>query len=66
MTSWERGEDYAKKVATELMEQIKRGDAPWQKPWKPGELATPDPFSIGKKHTGEDDPRQIETEETDG
>ena len=29
------------KVADELMERIKRGDAPWQKPWKPGKLAKP-------------------------
>ena len=34
---WQRGEDYAKKVSGELIEQIKRGVAPWQKPWKPGE-----------------------------
>ncbi len=29
------GRGPAKKVAAEAMEQIKRGDAPWQKPWKP-------------------------------
>ena len=34
---WKRGEDYAKKVSGELIEQIKRGVAPWQKPWKPEE-----------------------------
>ena len=34
---WQRGEDYAKKVSDEIIEQIKRGVAPWQKPWKPGE-----------------------------
>ena len=33
----QRGEDYAKKVSSELIEQIKEGVAPWQKPWKPGE-----------------------------
>ena len=31
----QRGRGPAKKVAAEVMEQIKRGDAPWQKPWKP-------------------------------
>ena len=31
----------AKKVAAEVIEQIKRGDAPWQKPWKPGERVEP-------------------------
>ena len=37
---WRRGEDYAQKDRRELIEQIKRGDAPWRKPWKPGELLT--------------------------
>ena len=30
----------------ELIEQIKRGDAPWQKPWKPGELLKPMSFEL--------------------
>ena len=29
---WQRGEDYAKKVSSEIIDQIKRGVAPWQKP----------------------------------
>ena len=33
--------DYAKRVADELIDQIKRGVAPWQTPWKPGERCTP-------------------------
>ena len=41
---WRRGEDYAKKDRGELIEQIKRGDAPWQKPWKPGKLLKPMKF----------------------
>ena len=49
---WQRGEDYAKKVSGELIEQIKVGVAPWQKPWKPGEQSTPENFSTGKKYTG--------------
>ena len=49
---WQRGEDYAKKVSGELIEQIKRGVAPWQKPWKPGEQSTPENFSTGKKYSG--------------
>ena len=36
---WRRGEDYAQKDRRELIEQIKRGDAPWRKPWKPGRVA---------------------------
>ena len=31
---WERREDYAKKVSGEIIDQIKAGVAPWQKPWK--------------------------------
>ena len=49
---WQRGEDYAKKVSGELIEQIKRGVAPWQKPWKPGEQISAENFSTGKKYTG--------------
>ena len=43
---WQRGEDYAKKVSDEIIEQIKRGVAPWQKPWKPGELLKPVSFDL--------------------
>ena len=28
---WKRSEDYAKKVSGEIIEQIKKGTAPWQK-----------------------------------
>ena len=43
---WRRGEDDAKKVSSEIIDQIKRGDAPWQKPWKPGELLKPMSFEL--------------------
>ena len=36
----------AQKDRGELIEQIKRGDAPWQKPWKPGELLKPMSFEL--------------------
>ena len=49
---WQRGEDYAKKVSNELIEQIKGGGAPWQKPWKPGERISAENFSTGKRYTG--------------
>ena len=49
---WQRGEDYAKKLSGELIEQIKRGVAPWQKPWEPGEQSTSENFSTGKKYSG--------------
>ena len=38
---WERAEADAKKVCAEIIEQINRADAPWQKPWKPGDLLNP-------------------------
>ena len=37
---------HAKKVSSEIIDQIKRGDAPWQKPWKPGELLKPMSFEL--------------------
>ena len=49
---WQRGEDYAKKVSGEIIEQIKAGVAPWQKPWKPGEQISAENFSTGKKYSG--------------
>ena len=42
---WERGEEQAKKTSAEIIEQIKAGVAPWQKPWKPGEQSKPEDFS---------------------
>ena len=51
-TLWQRSEDYAKKVSGEIIEQIKAGVAPWQKPWKPGESFMPQNFSTGKPYSG--------------
>ena len=51
-TFWKRSEDYAKKVSGEIIEQIKAGVAPWQKPWKPGEAISAENFSTGQKYTG--------------
>ena len=49
---WQRGEDYAQKVSSEIIDQIKAGVAPWQKPWKPGERHSAENFSTGKQYTG--------------
>ena len=38
--------DRPDEVAAEVIEQIKRGDAPWQKPWKPGVLLKPRRFTM--------------------
>ena len=44
---WEAEAERAKKISAEIIDQIKRGVAPWQKPWKPGEQFTPETFSTG-------------------
>ena len=45
------GTSYARRVSDDLIEQIKQGVAPWQKPWKPGERVAPENFSTGKRYT---------------
>jgi len=44
--------DYAKKVAEGLIEQLKEGTAPWQKPWQPGERVMPYNPTTGKDYRG--------------
>ena len=51
-THYERSEAYAKQVSGEIIEQIKKGTAPWQKPWKPGEQSSPSNLATGKAYTG--------------
>ena len=48
----QRSEEYAKQVSSEIIEQIKKGTAPWQKPWKPGEQSSPSNLATGKAYTG--------------
>lgn len=45
--------DHYENVANELIERIKEGTAPWQKPWEPGE-EPPSPFNpvTGNKYSG--------------
>ena len=51
-THYERSEAYAKQVSGEIIEQIKKGSAPWQKPWKPGEQIGATNVATGKAYTG--------------
>ena len=51
-TYFQGSEDYAKQVSSEIIEQIKKGTAPWQKPWKPGEQSSPSNIETGKAYTG--------------
>lgn len=44
--------DYVKEVAGRIIEQMKQGTAPWQKPWKAGELRLPYNAATGKEYRG--------------
>ena len=47
-----RTEDYYKQFADDIIAQIERGTAPWQKHWKPGENRMPENFSTGARYQG--------------
>lgn len=44
--------DYHKEFADKLIEQIKAGTAPFQKPWKPGERSLPENLASGRRYRG--------------
>ncbi len=48
----ERTERYHKEFAAQLIDQIKKGTAPWQKPWKPGERIGPRNLASGRPYSG--------------
>jgi len=48
----ERTERYHKEFAVQLIEQIKKGTAPWQKPWKAGERIGPRNLASGRPYSG--------------
>ncbi len=43
---------FHEQVAENLIDQLKKGTAPWQKPWKPGDLSAALPFNptTGKRY----------------
>ena len=45
-------DDYARLFADRLIEALKKGTAPWQKPWKPGELSSPLNPTTGRHYRG--------------
>ena len=45
-------EEYYRQFAKEIIGQIERGTAPWQKQWKPGESHMPENFSTGQAYRG--------------
>ena len=48
----ERTERYHKEFAVQLIEQIKKGTAPWQKPWRVGERIGPRNLASGRPYSG--------------
>ena len=47
-----RLETYSHTFAERLIEALKAGTAPWQKPWKPGEMAWPVNATTGRRYQG--------------
>ena len=47
-----RVEKYARTFAERLIEALKAGTAPWQKPWKPGEMSWPANATTGRRYRG--------------
>ena len=47
-----RPDAYAEKVSVEIIAMLKKGVAPWQKPWAPGELQQPINPTTGKTYRG--------------
>ncbi|OKP00834.1 zincin-like metallopeptidase domain-containing protein [Xenorhabdus eapokensis] len=45
-------QDYAENVTARIIAQLEQGTAPWQRPWKPGELLLPYNPTTGKKYRG--------------
>ena len=45
-------EEYHRRFADRIIEQIKRGTAPWQKPWKPGERVLPFNLDTSQPYSG--------------
>lgn len=41
MTAADRDEEYANNVATLLIDQLRRGVAPWQQPWENSRFGMP-------------------------
>lgn len=48
----ERMQEHQERFAKRIIEQIKEGVAPWQKPWKPGERFLPANFKSGHVYRG--------------
>ena len=47
-----KASEYYKEFAGRIIDQMEKGTAPWQKPWKPGEQAVPQSLSTGREYRG--------------
>ena len=47
-----RVDEYHQQFADQIVEQIRQGNAPWQRPWKPGEESLPKNLSSDKEYRG--------------
>ena len=45
-------DEYHRRFADQIIEQIRQGAAPWQKPWKPGERVLPANVATGRAYAG--------------
>lgn len=52
MARKDRVGDYHETFARQIIEQIKEGTAPFQKPWKPGERSLPENLLTGQRYSG--------------
>ena len=48
----ENDEEFHRRFADQIIKQIKRGTAPWQKPWKPGERLLPRNLDTDRSYSG--------------
>ena len=45
-------DEYHRKFADAIIEQIRKGTAPWQKPWAPGERVMPTNVDTARSYRG--------------
>ena len=48
----EKADEYHRQFAERIIQALKDGTAPWQKPWKPGERILPHNFGSGRDYRG--------------
>jgi putative DNA primase/helicase len=48
--------DFAKRLASKLIEQLRAGTAPWQQPWEADQMASPYNSTTGNRYRGLTEP----------